>query len=395
MKKVWKALASVALSMMLCFGVVAIERSATQEVVLTDAAAGSYYSGITAQNGKALLGQIHDLIANTHSTYTTYNDCKNPTYVKQTDPGTNSSSVREFYSQANIAASWGSGAVGTWNREHVWCQSLSNGLWGESGGGSDLHHIRPVETRLNSTRGNNKYGLVSNRESKKVYYKDANGGIIADGGYNGGGTYEPLDEVKGDVARIVMYVYTHYNSYSNSIFGGYATTNGNGGKFGTLNFLHVMSAGNEDAAIKMLLDWNESDPVDDIERTRNEAVYEIQGNRNPFIDNEDYAKAIWGNGSTAPGGDTPGGGNTQPDDNLTGIERFHAAVEAIVPSGSIEERLAAINNAIAAYRALSENEKASANSDFQNLLAKISDYNQTIGAYNDDAESANKAVNGR
>lgn len=300
MNKVLKGILSLGLAIAMCLGIVAVEHSVSTERNVAYAAEGSYYSGITATSGKELLGQVHDLITETHTQYTSYSDCSNPTYIKTTDPGSSSSYVMEFYSQADISSTWGSGKTGTWNREHVWCQSLSNGLWGETGGGSDLHHIRPVETRLNSTRGNNKYGLVSNRDSNKAYYKDGNGSNVAHGGYNGGGIFEPLDNVKGDVARIVMYVYTHYNTYSNGIFGGYAKTNGNGGKFGTLNFTHVMSASNESAAISLLLEWNKKDPVDNIERTRNEAVYSIQGNRNPFIDHPEYVNAIWGDGTVIP-----------------------------------------------------------------------------------------------
>ena len=94
-----------------------------------------YYSGITATGGQALLGQLHDLITTTHKKYTSYDDCKTPSIIKKTDPGTNGN-VREFYTQDDISSTWGSGSIGTWNREHVWCQSLSNGLWGTSGGGS-------------------------------------------------------------------------------------------------------------------------------------------------------------------------------------------------------------------------------------------------------------------
>lgn len=256
--------------------------------MFASAEVGGYYSGITATSGQSLLGQLHDLITTTHTHYTSYNDCKNPAYVKQTDPGSSSSYVMEFYSQADISSTWGSGNVGTWNREHVWCQSLSNGLWGETGGGADMHHIRPVESGLNSTRGNDKFGDVNKQNPK--YYKDKNGNQVALGGYLSGGVFEPIDEVKGDVARIVMYVYTHYNDYKN--VGG--TTNGSGGSYGTLKFTNVVAEKTEEQAIALLLKWNEMDPVDDIERTRNEAVYEIQGNRNPFIDNENYAKAIWG-----------------------------------------------------------------------------------------------------
>ena len=294
MNRILKRVSSCLLALIMCLGITCVVNRAVVEYIIADAAEGNYYSSITADSGTSLLGQVHDLITTTHKVYTSYTDCKTPEIIKKTDPGSNSNTVMEFYSQADISATWGSGAVGTWNREHCWCQSLSNGMWGETGGGSDLHHLRPVETRLNSTRGNNKYGLVNNRDNNKVYYKDAGGNNIAHGGYNGGGVYEPLDKVKGDVARIVMYVYTHYNTYSNV----HGTTNGNGGSFGTLNFTHVMSANSESAAINLLLQWHNSDPVDNIERTRNEAVYAIQGNRNPFIDHPEYANAIWGDGTT-------------------------------------------------------------------------------------------------
>lgn len=258
------------------------------------ASADTYYSSITAVGGKALLGQLHDLITTTHKIYTSYDNCKDPSIIIKTDPGTNGN-VMEFYSQANISSKWGGGNQGTWNREHVWCQSLSNGLWGKSGGGGDLHHIRPAESGLNSARSNNKFGEVEN--GKPLYYEDSSNNPVALGGYLGGGAFEPLDNVKGDVARIVMYVYTHYNTYSN--VGG--TTNGSGKvSFGTLNFTHVVKASNEASAIAMLLEWNKLDPVDDIERTRNEAVYSIQGNRNPFIDDQTYADRIWGDSTVLP-----------------------------------------------------------------------------------------------
>lgn len=266
---------------------------ATQSVPVyaATATADSYYSGITATGGTALLGQLHDLITTTHKTYTSYSDCKNTSKVSETDAGSTSGKVREFYSQADISSSWGSGNAGTWNREHVWCQSLSGNIWGESGGGSDMHHIRPVESGLNTSRGSNKFGELNGSGTAK-YYKDTNGNNVAIGGYSGGGTFEPLDNVKGDVARIVMYVYTHYNTYTNV----YGTTNGSGNSsyFGKLKFTYVIDESNEYDAIDLLLKWNKEDPVDDIERKRNDAVYKIQGNRNPFIDNSNYAEMIWG-----------------------------------------------------------------------------------------------------
>ena len=295
MNKILKRISSFLLAIVMCLGITAVVNTVAVEYTVADAAVGSYYSGITAAGGKQLLGQLHDLITSTHKKYTSYSDCSNPTYVQKTDPGSSSSYVKEFYSQEDISASWGSGKVGTWNREHVWCQSLSNNMWGETGGGADMHHIRPAESQVNSIRGNDRFGEVSG--GKTVYYAAKN----AVAGYSGGGMFEPKNEVKGDVARIVMYVYAHYNTAEN--VGG--TTNGSGGKFGTLKFTNVMGATNEDEAISLLLKWNKLDPVDESEVIRNDAVQEIQGNRNPFIDNESYADAIWGNGTVNPDPDGP------------------------------------------------------------------------------------------
>lgn len=269
--------------------------------------ASTYYQDITATSGKPLAGQLHDLITFTHRTYTSYDDNGKNGYQKQTDRYYENGSpvngyIYEFYSGVKWPNGWNSNAGNTnggYNREHVWCQSHSTGLWGEKGGGADMHHIRPSETRLNSARGNNPFGEVPNRESHKTYAKFGNNATYALGGYVSGGTFEPLDNKKGDVARIVLYLYLHYNSYSvSSLFDGYASTNGNNGSSSyfssTLLPLTNITANNtEEDALKMLLRWNLSDPVDDIERRRNDKVATYQGNRNPFIDNSNYANLIW------------------------------------------------------------------------------------------------------
>ncbi|MDE6201163.1 MAG: endonuclease [Clostridiales bacterium] len=251
----------------------------------------AYYSEITATGGNQLLGQVHDLITTTHTYYTSYGECSESKYVNVTDPGPNGGAL-EFYTQKSIMSF--SGNIGYWNREHVWCKSLSNGMWksvsnGTRNGGSDMHHIRPAESGLNSTRSSYKFGIVNG--GKEAWSRDTSKSNVALGGWVGGGAFEPLDKVKGDVARIVLYVYTHYNTYANV----YGKTNGNqSGVFGTLNFTHIMSASNEAAAIQLLIQWNNADPVDEIEIVRNDEVYKIQGNRNPFIDHPEYVNAIWG-----------------------------------------------------------------------------------------------------
>lgn len=309
MQKILKSILSFCLAIAVCLGTAAVFGAAQYATVADAATADTYYSGITATGGTQLLGQLHDLIVQTHTTYTSYDDCKG-TKVNQTDPGPNGVGVMDFYTQTSITKF--SGTVGTWNREHVWCQSLSGGLWGTSGGGSDMHHIRPSEAKINSNRGNKPYGVVSSHSSgNEEWSYNTSGGTVALGGYSYGNTFEPLDKVKGDVARIVMYVYTHYNNASN--VGG---TKEASKTHGNLPFTNVMSASSESAAIKILLEWNKLDPVDQIEITRNEAVYKIQGNRNPFIDNSSYADAIWGNGSVVEPNPGP---NPTPSDTLKNI----------------------------------------------------------------------------
>ena len=268
--------------------------------------AATYYNGITATGGNELLGQLHDLMINTHKTYTTYNDCKTAEYVYQTDPGTTSAYVTDFYTQQDIAKEWGLGAVGTWNREHVWCESHSPAvgdtlLWergNEKYGASDLHHLRPIETTLNSSRNNSPYGNLSdfgvNRENNKKYAKNTSSQNSQLGGYKTGDIFEPLDGAKGDVARVLMYVLMHYSTYS--LIGG--TTDGNISQYTgafKINDIVATPAGTEDAAWELLLNWNANDPVSTAEQTRNEAAAKFQGNRNPFIDHPEYASKIWGN----------------------------------------------------------------------------------------------------
>ena len=187
--------------------------------------------------------QLRELITDTHNKRTSYDDCVD--YVEQTDGDPNNpGNIILFYSGESIDSTWDSGK--TWNREHVWPKSL--GWFEESGAGSDLHHIRPCDSDLNSRRSSIKFGESSN------YFDPADHGA----------------NYRGDVARIIFYLMVRYEEAD-----GYSFTS---------------VAESKD----MLLRWNEEDPVSDQERARNEAIFEIQGNRNPFIDNEDYASMIWG-----------------------------------------------------------------------------------------------------
>lgn len=252
-----------------------------------DTGAGDYYDDLTATSGTALLGELHDLSVTKHTTYNSYSDNSVTNYLK-TD-AYDSTYVMDFYSGAPTKNQVQSSGNTGWNREHVWCQSLSNGLYGTSGAGADIQHIRPTIPKLNSDRGNKLYGELNNSGTASTS-TDANGNTVY-GGYYNNNVFQPMNNKKGDAARIIMYLYMHYNKATN--IGG--TKDGsNSGYFGTLHFADVME-GNESAAIQLLLAWNTSDPVDEIEIKRNNEATKITGCRNPFIDHPEYANAIWGN----------------------------------------------------------------------------------------------------
>ena len=259
----------------------------------------SYYDDITATSGNALLGQVRDLIINTHTTYTSYGQCRggDEGYAGISDPDPNKEgNIIMLYTQASITDCWD---ANIWNREHVWCQSLSNGLWedvnnSDTSGGADMHHIRPCFYGVNSSRGSKKYGEVTNGTVKTYTYS----GVTYDAGYYDSTCWEPLDNVKGDVARILLYVFTHYNTASNLLTNtnktGSLNSNATNSRCGSLPITEIVSASSKAEAFALLVEWNNLDPVDDIEIARNNGVYTIQGNRNPFIDHPEYVSAIWG-----------------------------------------------------------------------------------------------------
>lgn len=183
------------------------------------------------------------------------------------DP-TNSSNMIYFYTRNSVAKSY-SNSGKTWNREHVWPQSLSNNHWGTSAGaGADLYHIRPVYPSVNSTRSNMPFAEFSG--GTQLTY---NGMTY---GYKSDGKFKPLVNNKGDIARILMYIYvTYYDEYSSS----------------RPNLLSVIDS------YDTLLEWHYSDKPDQLEGKRNTYVhaYTNQRNRNPFVDHPEYAWHIFGN----------------------------------------------------------------------------------------------------
>ena len=229
------------------FGVVCKALSAQAQAYYT----GNYtFEKLSAQSGTTLKSSISTLVTKNRHTGN-YNSLK--TNFAYTDAvNGDSSHLRLFYCGVTSSSEW----VGdtNFNREHMWPDSK-----GGSAAEGDLHSMRPTDKGLNSARGNYPYGEVTNGTPK---YSDDNHGNVL-GGYLGGGFFEPLDNVKGDVARAILYDYCTYSSLSN---------------------LSVVFQSTD-----VILNWIKLDPVDEFEMSRNDVVEGIQDCRNPFVDYPELA----------------------------------------------------------------------------------------------------------
>lgn len=147
---------------------------------------------------------------------------------------------------------------------------------------TDLFHLYPTDGKVNGMRGNLPYGEVGT-----ATYTSSNGskvGMCIYSGYSGE-VFEPIDEYKGDLARSYFYMATRYEN----IIASWEANDINGDAVLDGTAFPVF----ETWFINMLLEWNAADPVSAKETSRNNAIYAIQGNRNPFIDHPEYAIAIW------------------------------------------------------------------------------------------------------
>ncbi len=161
------------------------------------------------------------------------------------------------------------GGVDDWNREHVWAKS--HGDFGTATGpGTDVHHLRPEDVTVNSTRGNKDF--------------DNGGTAVSQCGdcWTDADSFEPRDAVKGDVARMIFYMAVRYEGDDGwpDLEPNQSTSNGTAPYIGRLS---------------VLLAWNAADPPDAFEMRRNDRIYTAwQHNRNPFIDHPEWATSIFG-----------------------------------------------------------------------------------------------------
>ena len=245
----------------------------------------SYYQSINLNlSGDLLKGELSDLIINTHQNlieYTSSNSIDTWDVVKSSDIYSmdtskvmlvygyddNDGSVENDRTRSKSLSCHTSSCYGLWNREHVFPKSLAspNLTTNNPGAGTDVHNLRACDYSTNASRSNKKYNIGNGNS-----------------GSTNQGDWYPGDEWKGDVARIIMYMYLRYPNQCEPVSVGEGTQ------------LYSPNGDMPD----IFLEWNNDDPVSIFEEFRNNAISSSQGNRNPFIDNPYLATLIW-NGPNA------------------------------------------------------------------------------------------------
>ncbi len=203
----------------------------------------STYQGGTSQSNapqSALYKQLQSYMKLKHTHETNYQETRYQ-YQYTDCLKSDNNYISSFYSGKQISGTWDSGA--TWNREHTWPNSKGDA---SGNGENDIMMLRPTSVSENSSRGNKAYG-------------------------ESGSFYDPGESVRGDCARIVLYVYTRWGN-----------TTSMWGSSGVMESLTV------------LLKWMQEDPVDTWEMGRNDAVQSITGTRNVFVDYPEYAFMLFG-----------------------------------------------------------------------------------------------------
>lgn len=244
-------------------------------------APAGYYDAAIGKSGNALKISLHNIIKG--HTAISYGEIWDAVY--STDRKT-SGKLWDIYSdipgstppyEYNMGDRCGSGSPSTenncYNREHTWPQSKFGSA---SPMNSDLWIVYPTDALVNSKRSNFPYGKVS-----APSWSSRNGSKLGPNTYAGAPStvaFEPIDSFKGDIARTYFYIATRYYSQD----GGWD------------NWEMANGADLKPWAKEMLLEWHRLDPVSAKEIARNEAVYAIQRNRNPYIDYPELVECVFG-----------------------------------------------------------------------------------------------------
>ncbi|MEO9475787.1 MAG: endonuclease [Cyclobacteriaceae bacterium] len=232
-----------------------------------------YYDGTSSLSGEALKVKLHQISRNhTKRSYSEFRDTILPDLDEDPD---NSDNIILFYKNNSIPKqSFASNnEPDFWNREHTW--PSSHGFSSSSDTAyTDVHNLRPSDATVNTSKSNKDFNNVEHiAENEEGEAPDT---------YTTSDFFEPRDEIKGDVARILFYMDMRYES-------------------GRLDLDLVdratFTGDPELGVLSTLIQWHESDPVDQYEIDRHEKAYGYQNNRNPFVDHPEWVADIWGSSS--------------------------------------------------------------------------------------------------
>jgi len=253
-----------------------------------------YYNSLEGKKGAALKTELHNIICQDTTHYLGYGSGKGNTWegFYYTDRDLSNNSVIDMYS-ANIRfypdPNPGFTAFGsTIEIEH----SVPKSWWGcdithPDCPAKDLNHLYPADGSTNMSKNDNPLGVVSGTATT-----DNGVSKIGPAVYDGytGNVFEPANQFKGDFARSYFYMATAYEHYAR--------------KWDTSKPENMMQNNTYPVfklwAQTLLLQWHRQDVVSLKETTRNDVVYGIQKNRNPFIDHPELIEYIWGNLTTVP-----------------------------------------------------------------------------------------------
>lgn len=381
------------LAVVLAVSVVLPSVTNSSNVAIADSSTTAYYSGNyynsidTSLRGDDFRDKLANLITTTHTDYTSYAGLANA--YKTTDAVPNKSGyITWFYTGTEVKFSGFGGSGGQTNREHVWPKDGGSAFSATSECGSDAHHLRPTECNLNSTRGSKSFGEVEQstqnvvNQNKSASYGDGTADSLC---YTSGSFFYPAAGYRGATARILMYVQTRW-----------------GNKF---NLQFVDGAGHSKTIgdFKTLMKWHLEELPTQEEINRNQAVYEIQGNRNPFIDHPEYAAYIYSeagsyyanNGTTMANevnallaNNNPYGGQTNVEPTKLTLDEYSCTLEVgqsraltlgVVPAnGNKSVTWESKNNSVAT---VDQNGKITAVSTGTATIAAVSNVNANVAAY--------------
>jgi serine protease len=231
----------------------------------------TYYAGAIGKTGTALRAALNEASGRNHRRLS-YAEVWEALKYTDEDPA-NTNNVILIYtgrSQAKTAnASTNSSDQDAWNREHVWPKSRgfpNEPQWGYT----DVHHLRPADVSVNSTRGNKDF--------------DWGGSPIgeAPGNLTDADSFEPRAAVKGDLARMIFYMAIRYEGNDATGVGDLEISN------------TVGTQGNFMGKLCTLVAWHRQDAVSADEVRRHSRIFERQGNRNPFVDYPAWAEQLFG-----------------------------------------------------------------------------------------------------